>query len=92
MTLRANAPMCRILSCINKASPAADRGGAIMHLPISWCGYWHSSPPLDWRGRYTSSTFAVVFPSSTRQVSEVVKLCTWLRRRDGLTARGNVRQ
>ena len=29
----------------------------------------------DWRGRYSGQAFAVVFPSSTQQVSEVVKLC-----------------
>ena len=29
----------------------------------------------DWRGRYSGSALAVVFPSSTSQVSEVVKLC-----------------
>jgi FAD/FMN-containing dehydrogenase len=29
----------------------------------------------DWRGRYSGSALAIVFPSSTQQVSEVVKLC-----------------
>ncbi|MFH0934237.1 MAG: hydroxyacid dehydrogenase, partial [Pseudomonadota bacterium] len=29
----------------------------------------------DWRGRYAVAGIAVVFPSSTPQVSEVVKLC-----------------
>ncbi len=29
----------------------------------------------DWRGRYSGTALAVVFPSSTCQVSEVVKLC-----------------
>ena len=29
----------------------------------------------DWRGRYSGDALAVVFPSSTRQVSEIVKLC-----------------
>lgn len=29
----------------------------------------------DWRGRYANEALAVVFPSSTQQVSEVVKLC-----------------
>ncbi|OGS91429.1 MAG: hydroxyacid dehydrogenase [Gallionellales bacterium GWA2_60_18] len=29
----------------------------------------------DWRGRYTGSALAVVLPSDTRQVSEVVTLC-----------------
>ena len=27
----------------------------------------------DWRGRYSGAAVAVVFPSDTRQVSEVVK-------------------
>lgn len=92
MTLCANAQTCRDLSCINKASPAVDCGGAIMRLPLSWCGYWHPSPSLDWRGRYAGSAFAMVFPSSTQQVSEVVKLCAWLRRRDSFTVSGNVRE
>jgi FAD/FMN-containing dehydrogenase len=30
----------------------------------------------DWRGRYTGNALAVVFPSNTEQVSEVVKLCS----------------
>lgn len=30
---------------------------------------------LDWRGRYRGDAVAVAFPSDTRQVSEVVKLC-----------------
>ena len=29
----------------------------------------------DWRGRYANEALAVVFPSDTQQVSEVVKLC-----------------
>ncbi len=29
----------------------------------------------DWRGRYSGDALAVVFPSSTQQVSEIVKLC-----------------
>ncbi len=29
----------------------------------------------DWRGRYSGNALAVVFPSSTQQVAEVVKLC-----------------
>jgi FAD/FMN-containing dehydrogenase len=29
----------------------------------------------DWRGRYSGEALAVVFPSDTQQVSEVVKLC-----------------
>jgi FAD/FMN-containing dehydrogenase len=29
----------------------------------------------DWRNRYTNEALAVVFPSSTQQVSDVVKLC-----------------
>ena len=29
----------------------------------------------DWRGRYSGDAYAVVFPSSTQQVSDVVKLC-----------------
>lgn len=29
----------------------------------------------DWRGRYANEALAVVFPSSTQQVGEVVKLC-----------------
>jgi FAD/FMN-containing dehydrogenase len=29
----------------------------------------------DWRGRYSGSALAVVFPSDTQQVAEVVKLC-----------------
>jgi FAD/FMN-containing dehydrogenase len=29
----------------------------------------------DWRGRYSGNALAVVFPSDTRQVAEVVKLC-----------------
>jgi FAD/FMN-containing dehydrogenase len=29
----------------------------------------------DWRGRYANEALAVVFPSGTQQVSEVVKLC-----------------
>lgn len=29
----------------------------------------------DWRGRYTGDALAVVFPSNTGQVAEVVKLC-----------------
>jgi FAD/FMN-containing dehydrogenase len=29
----------------------------------------------DWRGRYSGDALAVVFPSNTRQVAEVVKLC-----------------
>ena len=29
----------------------------------------------DWRGRYSGNALAVVFPSNTRQVAEVVKLC-----------------
>ncbi|MDO9052435.1 MAG: FAD-binding oxidoreductase [Gallionella sp.] len=29
----------------------------------------------DWRGRYSGDALAVVFPSDTQQVSEVVKLC-----------------
>lgn len=29
----------------------------------------------DWRGRYSGKALAVVFPSSTQQVSDVVKLC-----------------
>jgi FAD/FMN-containing dehydrogenase len=29
----------------------------------------------DWRGRYSGAAVAVVFPSDTQQVSEVVKLC-----------------
>jgi FAD/FMN-containing dehydrogenase len=29
----------------------------------------------DWRGRYAAEALAVVFPSDTQQVSEVVKLC-----------------
>ena len=29
----------------------------------------------DWRGRYSAEAFAVVFPSDTQQVSDVVKLC-----------------
>ena len=29
----------------------------------------------DWRGRYSGNALAVVFPSNTQQVAEVVKLC-----------------
>jgi len=29
----------------------------------------------DWRGRYSGNALAVVFPSNTRQVAEMVKLC-----------------
>jgi FAD/FMN-containing dehydrogenase len=29
----------------------------------------------DWRGRYSGNALAVLFPSSTQQVAEVVKLC-----------------
>ena len=29
----------------------------------------------DWRGRYSGSALAVIFPSDTQQVAEVVKLC-----------------
>ncbi|MBI5428900.1 MAG: FAD-binding oxidoreductase [Nitrosomonadales bacterium] len=29
----------------------------------------------DWRGRYTGTALAVVFPADTQQVSELVKLC-----------------
>ena len=29
----------------------------------------------DWRGRYTGSALAVIFPSNTRQVADVVGLC-----------------
>ena len=29
----------------------------------------------DWRGRYSGNALAVVLPSDTRQVAEVVKLC-----------------
>jgi len=30
---------------------------------------------MDWRGRYSGDALAVVFPSSTLQVSEIVRLC-----------------
>jgi FAD/FMN-containing dehydrogenase len=30
---------------------------------------------IDWRGRYSGNALAVVLPSDTRQVAEVVKLC-----------------
>ncbi len=30
----------------------------------------------DWRGRYSGAALAVVFPSATRQVAELVRLCT----------------
>ena len=30
---------------------------------------------IDWRGRYSGNALAVVFPSATQQVAEVVKLC-----------------
>ena len=29
----------------------------------------------DWRGRYSGTALAVVFPASTQQVADVVKLC-----------------
>ena len=30
----------------------------------------------DWRGRYSGNALAAVFPSNTKQVAEVVKLCS----------------
>lgn len=53
---------------VHSLSAIAGSGGVLTGEPAApYC--------TDWRGRYSGNALAVVFPSNTQQVAEIVRLC-----------------